>query len=62
MAQAKVEVAYGRRMLGEDRMAALREAHRRLRVGLLRLMFRRTPRRRPLESALEGAGPLAVPR
>ena len=46
VAQAKVEVAYGRRMLGEDRMAALREAHRRLRVGLLRLMFRRTPRRR----------------
>ena len=43
VAQAKVEVAYGRRMLGEDRMAALREAHRRLRVGLLRLMFRRTP-------------------
>jgi len=46
VAQAKVEVAYGRRMLGEDRMAALREAHRRLRVGLLRLMFRRGPRRR----------------
>jgi hypothetical protein len=46
VAQAKVEVAYGRQMLGEDRMAALREAHRRLRVGLLRLMFRRTPRRR----------------
>ena len=53
VAQAKVEVAYGRQMLGEDRMVALREAHRRLRVGLLRLMFRRTPRRR---SALEGAG------
>ena len=46
VAQAKVEVAYGRRMLGEDRMAALRDAHRRLRVGLLRLMFRRMPRRR----------------
>ncbi len=43
VAQAKVEVAYGKRMLGEDRMAALREAHRRLRVGLLRLMLRRTP-------------------
>ena len=46
VAQAKVEFAYGRQMLGEDRMAALREAHRRLRVGLLRLMFRRGPRRR----------------
>ena len=46
VAQAKVEVAYGRQMLGEDRMAALREAHRRLRVGLLRLLFRRTPRGR----------------
>jgi transglutaminase-like putative cysteine protease len=46
VAQAKVEVAYGRRMLGEDRMASLREAHRRLRVGLLRLMFRRTARGR----------------
>jgi hypothetical protein len=46
VAQAKVEVAYGRRMLGDDRMAALREAQRRLRVGLLRLLFRRGPRRR----------------
>jgi hypothetical protein len=33
-------------MLGDDRMAALREAQRRLRVGLLRLLFRRGPRRR----------------
>jgi transglutaminase-like putative cysteine protease len=46
VAQAKVEVAYGRRMLGDDRMAALREAQRRLRVGLLRLLFRRGPRGR----------------
>ena len=45
VAQAKVEFAYGRRMLAEDRLAALHEAHRRLRVGLLRLMFRKTPRR-----------------
>ena len=45
VAQAKVEVAYGRRMLGEERAAALREASRRLRVGLLRLLFRRRPRR-----------------
>ena len=46
VAQAKVEFAYGRQILSEDRMAALREAHRRLRVGLLRLMFRRMPRGR----------------
>jgi hypothetical protein len=45
VATAKVEVAYGRRALGEDRMHALREANRRLRVGLLRLAFLR--RRRP---------------
>jgi hypothetical protein len=45
VAQAKVEVAYGRRMLGDERVAALREASRRLRVGLLRLFFRRRPRR-----------------
>ena len=45
VAQAKVEVAYGRGMIGEERAAALREASRRLRVGLLRLLFRRRPRR-----------------
>lgn len=46
VARAKVEVAYGHRELGDDRMRALREAHRRLRVGLLRLAFRRGERRR----------------
>ena len=46
VATAKVEVAYGRRALGEDRLQALREAHRRLRVGLLRLAFRRRGRRK----------------
>jgi hypothetical protein len=46
VATAKVEVAYGRRALGEDRLRALREAERRLRVGLLRLVFRRSQRRR----------------
>jgi transglutaminase-like putative cysteine protease len=46
VATAKVEVAYGRRELGEDRLAALRDAYRRLRVGLLRLAFRRGDRRR----------------
>ena len=44
VARAKVEVAYGRRDLGEDRLRALREAMRRLRVGLLRLAIRRRAR------------------
>ncbi len=46
VAHAKVEVAYGGRVLGPDRMRVLREAHRRLRVGLLRLLVRRVRRRR----------------
>ena len=46
VAAAKVEVAYGRRQLGEDRLEALRASYRRLRVGLLRLAFRRRERRR----------------
>lgn len=46
VARAKVEVAYGARVLGEDRIAGLREAHRRLRLGLLRLAVRRSRRRR----------------
>jgi transglutaminase-like putative cysteine protease len=46
VAAAKVEVAYGRRQLGEERMRTLRESYRRLRVGLLRLAFRRGDRRR----------------
>ncbi len=41
VAQAKVEVAYGRRVLADDRLAALREAQRRLRVALLGLLFKR---------------------
>ena len=45
VARAKVEVVYGGRVLGADRLAALRDAQRRLRVNLLRLAFRR--RRRP---------------
>jgi len=44
VARAKVEVAYGNRELGSDRLLSLREAQRRLRVALLRLAFRR---RRP---------------
>jgi transglutaminase-like putative cysteine protease len=46
VASAKVEVAYGKRVLGEDRLRAVREAYRRLRVSLLRLAFRRRDRRR----------------
>ena len=46
VAAAKVEVAYGRRTLGDDRLAALRTSYRRLRVALLRLAFRRADRRR----------------
>jgi hypothetical protein len=41
VARAKVEVAYGGRTLGDDRLAGLREAYRRLRVQLLRLVLRR---------------------
>lgn len=45
VAAAKVEVAYGRRALGEDRVRTLRDAQRRLRVALLRLALRRKDRR-----------------
>jgi hypothetical protein len=41
VATAKVEVAYGRRTLGDERIRALRASYRRLRVSLLRLLFRR---------------------
>src|SRR5207244_5502280 len=41
VAAAKVEVAYGRRILDDNRLATLRNAHRRLRLLLLRLAFRR---------------------
>jgi hypothetical protein len=46
VARAKVETSYGRQILGEDRLAALRTAQRRLRLLLLRLAFRRKDRRR----------------
>ena len=45
VAIAKVEAAYGRRVLDERRIAALRESYRRLRLLLLRLAFRRRGRR-----------------
>ena len=47
VATAKVEVAYGRRELGAERLRAVRDSYRRLRVGLLRLAFRRGGWRRP---------------
>lgn len=48
VARSKVEVAYGGRLLSDERLASLREAQRRLRTGLLRLALRRKrrPRRR----------------
>ncbi|MEA2518317.1 MAG: hypothetical protein QOF49_397 [Chloroflexota bacterium] len=46
VASAKVEVAYGRRDLGDDRLRVLRDSYRRLRVALLRLALRRGDRRR----------------
>ncbi len=45
VARAKVEVAYGRGQLGDDRLRSLRDAQRRLRVALLGLLFRRRERR-----------------
>jgi transglutaminase-like putative cysteine protease len=46
VATAKVEVSYGRRELGDDRIRDLRASYRRLRVSLLRLAFRRGDRPR----------------
>jgi len=45
VARSTVETTYGRHRLPPDRLAALGEAQRRLRVALLRLAFRRGPRR-----------------
>ncbi|HET9344583.1 MAG TPA: transglutaminaseTgpA domain-containing protein [Candidatus Limnocylindrales bacterium] len=44
VATAKVESAYSRRVLEDDRIRAMRDAYARLRVGLLRLFFRRGQR------------------
>lgn len=54
VARAKVEVAYGGRRLGAERLTALRDAQRRLRTSLLRLAIRRD--RRP------GRGPRSLRR
>ena len=45
VARAKVESVYAREILGDDRLASLKAAQRRLRVSLLRLAFRRKQRR-----------------
>ncbi len=45
VARAKVEVAYGRRSLTDDRLRGIGEAYRRLRFAIVRLAIRR--RRRP---------------
>ncbi|HEY8800284.1 MAG TPA: transglutaminase domain-containing protein [Candidatus Limnocylindrales bacterium] len=46
VATAKVEVSYGRRELGDDRLRTLLDSYRRLRVQLLRLALRRRDRKR----------------
>jgi hypothetical protein len=46
VARAKVESVYAREVLGAERLDGLRTAQRRLRVALLRLLFRRKERRR----------------
>lgn len=46
VARAKVESVYAREVLGAERVEGLRAAQRRLRVALLRLVFRRKERRR----------------
>jgi hypothetical protein len=46
VARAKVESVYAREILGDERLASLKTAQRRLRVSLLRLAFRRKERRR----------------
>ncbi|CAN5810854.1 transglutaminaseTgpA domain-containing protein [soil metagenome] len=48
VATAKVEATYGARLLPDDALQALRMAYRRVRMGLLRLLWYR-PRRRPPE-------------
>ena len=45
VAQAKVESTYARQIFGDERLASLRAAQRRLRVSLLRLAFRRKDRK-----------------
>ncbi|HEX5015590.1 MAG TPA: transglutaminase domain-containing protein [Candidatus Limnocylindrales bacterium] len=46
VATASVEVRYGGRVMADDRLQAIRDAYSKLRVKLLRLLFRRRDRRR----------------
>jgi transglutaminase-like putative cysteine protease len=47
VATARVETTYARRSLGQDRLVAVADAARRLRISLLRLFFRRGGSRGP---------------
>ena len=47
VARAKVESTYARRPVQGDALVALSDAYRRIRMGLLRLVTHRLPRRRP---------------
>jgi hypothetical protein len=49
VATAKVEATYGARLLPDDALQALRMAYRRVRMGLLRLLWYRKGRRSPKE-------------
>lgn len=57
VARAKVEVTYGRRTMPGDRLVALHAAYRRLRLRLLRLLFRRQRGFRPRRGAPRGGSP-----
>ncbi len=58
VARAKVEVTYGRRTVPGDRLVALHAAYRRLRVRLLRLVFRRQRGFRPRRGGPRSGSPL----
>jgi len=57
VARAKVEVTYGRRTMAGDRLVALHAAYRRLRVRLLRLVFRRQRGFRPRRAGPRSGSP-----
>ena len=46
VARAKVEAVYAHQVLGDERIASLKAAQRRLRVSLLKLAFHRKERRK----------------
>jgi transglutaminase-like putative cysteine protease len=56
VATAQVEVIYGRRHLGADRLATLESARRRVRQALLRLVFRLPMRRSGASAKGKGKG------